>query len=129
MYLVDVWGQQANYKDAANVADAQQVRWCPAGAGSRLLVRFVLLPSGTSTVSWCGTMNDSRTAGRDGLSVQPRVACLVSSLQEAFYQEARRRLQPWKDKVRTRSCQTGIDVCSSLLASSHCRCGSLPSLV
>lgn len=42
MYLVDVWGQQANYQDAANVADAQQ---------------------------------------------------------EAFYQQARRRLAPWKDKT------------------------------
>lgn len=28
MYLVDIWGQQANYKDAANVADAEQVRRC-----------------------------------------------------------------------------------------------------
>lgn len=54
-------------------------------------------------------------AGWDGLSVQLRVSCLVSSLQEAFYQEARRRLQPWKDKVRTRSCQTGIAAATACL--------------
>lgn len=74
MYLVDVWGQQANYKDAANVADAQQVRWCSAGASRRISVRSYSLHS---TVSWCVRHHERQQDGWLGRPVCSTL-CLAS---------------------------------------------------